>query len=555
MLGIEAFLEILAASGVEYIFGNPGSTELPLSDALARDPRFEYIFGLHEGPLTAMGDGYAMASGKPGVVCVHISCGVGNSMGMLYNAYSAGSPLLLVAGQQDRRLRLGEPVLAGETVEVTRPWTKWSYEVQRVEDVPLAVRRAVQAALTPPTGPVFLSLPVDVQLELAQGLELSPPYIPDRRIRPPSDALRQAAELLAQARNPAILAGSRVTEAGAVPELVSLAEQLGAPVLAEQQTSHARLPMPADHPLYAGGLPLWGPQVHETLSEFDTILVVGMDLLRLYIHQEPPRPMPEQARLIHLDADPWQIGKNYPVEVGLVGDPKAGLAELARCLTKLLSAEQNQAAAERLGAHAARRKAEHEALCSEIDRQWDLQPMTPYAFMGALCRVLPPDAAVVEEAVTTHQYLLERLGVLKDPSGYFGHRGWALGWGLGCAIGVKLAWPDRPAVALSGDGAAMYGIQALWTAAHHRIPVVFIIANNAQYKILKVSGDVMQLPQMVQKNYLAMDLVGPEIDFVGLARSLGVQALRVSRPDDLSDSVRDAFEGTEPVLLDVIVDR
>ena len=384
---------------------------------------------------------------------------------------------------------------------------------------------------------------------------MSPPHIPDRRVRPPSDALRQAAELLAQARNPAILAGSRVTEAGAVPELVALAEQLGAPVLAEQQTSHARLPMPADHPLYAGGLPLWGPQVHETLSEFDIILVVGMDLLRLYLHQEPPRPMPEQVRLIHLDADPRQIGKNYPVEVGLVGDPKAGLAELTQCLRELLSAEQIQAAAERHGTHAARRKAEYEALWSEIDNQRDLQPMTPYAFMGALCRVLPPDAAVVEEAVTTHQYLLERLGVLKDPSGYFGHRGWALGWGLGCAIGVKLAWPDRPAVALSGDGAAMYGIQALWTAAHHRIPVVFVIANNAQYKILKVSGDVMQLPQMVQKNYLAMDLVGPEIDFVGLARSLGVQAQRVSRPDELSDRVRDAFEGTEPVLLDVIVDR
>jgi benzoylformate decarboxylase len=194
-------------------------------------------------------------------------------------------------------------------------------------------------------------------------------------------------------------------------------------------------------------------------------------------------------------------------------------------------------------------------LLAEIETQRQERPMTPYAFMGALGRALPPDAAVVEEAVTTHQYLLERLGVLEDPSGYIAHRGWALGWGLGCAVGVKLAWPDRPAVALSGDGAAMYGIQALWTAAHHRIPVVFIIANNAQYKILKVSGDVMQLPQMVQRNYLAMDLVDPEIDFVGLARSLGVQAQRVTGPEELSDRVRDAVAGTEPVLLDVIVDR
>jgi benzoylformate decarboxylase len=555
LLGIEAFLEVLAAAGVEYIFGNPGSTELPLSDALARDSRFRYIFGLHEGPLAAMGDGYAQASGSPGVVCVHISCGVGNAMGMLYNAYSAGSPLLLVAGQQDRRLRLGEPVLAGDTVAVTRPWTKWSHEVQRVEDVPLAVRRAVQAALTPPTGPVFLSLPVDVQLEDAEGLDLNPPHIPDRWVRPPEDALRQAAALLAQAQRPAILAGSRVTEADAVPELVALAEMLGAPVLAEQQTSHARLPMPGDHPLYEGGLPLWGPDVHDALSEFDIILVTGMDLLRLYIHQEPPRPIPHEVRLIHLDMDPWQIGKNYGVEIGLVGDPKAGLAELTQCLRELQSPEQVATAAQRLQEHAVRSKAERETLLAEIDAQLDQRPMTPHAFMVALCRVLPRDAAVVEEAVTTHQYLLERLGALGDPSGYIGHRGWALGWGLGCAVGVKLAWPDRPVVGLSGDGAAMYGIQALWTAAHHHIPVVFVIANNAQYKILKLSGDVMQLPEMVQKNYLAMDLVEPEIDFVGLASSLGVQARRVMEPDELSELVRDGFGADEPTLLDVIVDR
>jgi benzoylformate decarboxylase len=162
---------------------------------------------------------------------------------------------------------------------------------------------------------------------------------------------------------------------------------------------------------------------------------------------------------------------------------------------------------------------------------------------------------VVEDAVTTHQNMLERLGVLTDPSGYIAHRGWALGWGLGCAIGVKLAWPDRPVMALSGDGAALYGIQGLWTAAHHHVPVTFIIANNAQYKILKVSGDVMQLPQMAQRNYLAMDLVEPEVDFVGLARSFGVEAYRVADPDVLSDRVRDSLDQAEPILLDVPVER
>lgn len=555
MLGIEAFLEILASANVRYIFGNPGSTELPLNDALVKDSRFQYIFGLQEVPLTAMADGYAMASGELGVVCVHICCGLGNAMGMLYNAFCEGTPLLLLAGQQDRRLRLGEPVLEGDMVSVTRPWTKWSFEVQCVEDIPIATRRAVQVALTPPTGPVFLSLPVDVQLENADGFDLTPPHIPDRRIRPPLDALHKVAEILAQAQNPAILAGSRVTEADAVAELVILAERLGAPVLAESTTSHGRLPMPADHPLYAGILPFWAPDVRQRLADFDVIFVVGMNLLRLYIYHEPACPIPEHIRLIHLDVDPWEVGKNYPVEVGLLGDPKVGLAELAQCVAEIMHTDQIQTAAQRREEYAAQRTAERETLIAEINAQRDQRPMTSLTFMEALSRMLPSNVVVVEEAVTTHNNLLEKLGVLKDPSGHFAHRGWALGWGVGCAIGVKLAWPDRPVVALLGDGSAIYGIQGLWTAAHHHIPVTFVIANNAQYKILKVSGNVMSLPQIVQKNYLGMDLVAPEVDFVNLARSFGVEAHRVTEPEELSAKMHDSLNRTEPLLLDVPIER
>ncbi len=555
MLGIEALLEILAASGVRHIFGNPGSTELPLNEALVNDSRFQYILGLHELPITAMADGYAMASGGLGVACVHITCGLGNAMGMLYNAYRAGTPLLLMAGQQDRRLRLGEPALDGDMVSVARPWTKWSVEVQHMEDVPTVARRLVQTALTPPTGPVFLAVPVDVQLEEADGLDLYPAHVPNRRVRPPLEAVREAAELLAEAQNPAILAGSRVTEANAVAELVSLAERLGAPVLAEQQTSHGRLPMPADHPLYSGGLPLRSPDICQRLEEFDAVLAVGMNVLRLFLYQEPARVIPEHVRLIHLDADPWEIGKNYPVEVGLMGDPKAGLAELDKRLSEIQSSEQAGQARKRLAEHSARRAAEREALLAEIDAQWDQRPMTPMAFMGALCRVLPSHVAVVEEAVTTHGNLLETLGVYGDPTGYFAPRGWALGWGVGCAVGVKLAWPDRPVVALLGDGASLYGIQGLWTAAHHHVPVVFVIANNAQYKILKIVGAEMDLSQMAESQFPGMDLVEPEIDFVGLARSFGVEAYRVSEPGELAERVREALDRTEPILLDVVIER
>jgi benzoylformate decarboxylase len=555
MLGIEALLEVLSGAGVRYIFGNPGSTELPLVDALAKDARFTYIFGLHELPVVAMADGYAMASGGIGVASVHITGGLGNAMGMLFNAYCEGTPLLLMAGQQDRRLAMGEPAMIGDTVSVARPWTKWAAEVQRMEDLPTAARRAVQTALTAPTGPVFLSLPVDVQLDQAEGLDLSCPCVPDRGVRPPLAALQRAAEILAQARRPAILAGSRVTDEGAVSQLAALADRLGSPVWSEANTAHGRLPMPADHPLYAGMLPLWAPDIRQKLESFDVLLVVGMKLLRLFIHLEPDRPIPEHSRLIQLDSNPWEVGKNYPVEVGLLGDLQVGLGELELAVAEKQSLDQAQAAAQRREQHGLERAREQDSLWAKIEAEWSERPMSSFAFMGALARALPPNAAVVEEAVTTSHALLERLGVLKDPSGFFGHRGWALGWGSGCAIGVKLAWPERPVVALLGDGAALYGIQALWSAAHHHVPVVFLIANNAQYKILKVSGDVMQLPQMMQRNYVAMDLVQPEVDFVGLARSLGVEAARVTGPDELSERIAAALQRTEPLLLDVPIER
>ncbi|HTU18083.1 MAG TPA: thiamine pyrophosphate-binding protein [Gemmataceae bacterium] len=555
MTGIEAFLEVLAAAGVKHIFGNPGTTELPLNDALVNDRRFQYIFALHEVPVLAMADGYAMASGGVGVANVHICCGLGNAMGMLYNAHCSGSSLLLTAGQQDRRLRFEEPVLAGDMVSVVRPWTKWAAEVQRVEDVPAAVRRAIQTALTPPSGPVFLALPVDVQMETCDEPDLSPPSLLDRRVRPPLDALRRAAAILAEAKNPAILAGSRTTECDGFAELVAVAEHLGAPVLAEQATAHGRVPFPTDHSLYLDALPLWSPEVHEALADFDVLLVVGMNLLRNYIYHEPSRPIPKHLRLVQMDNDPWQIAKNYPVEVGVLGDLKAGLAELNQLLANVLSGPQTMAARARLDRYKTARREAQETLKRKIEAENGRRPMTPLSLMGALAKVLPANAAVIEEAVTTTNGTLERLGALKDPAGYFGHRGWALGWGLGCALGVKLAWPERPVLALLGDGAALYGIQGLWTAAHHRIPVTFIVCNNAQYQILKHCGDVMPLPNMAARQYLAMDLVQPEIDFVDLARSLGVEARRITEPEELSDCVRVSLAGDRPRLFDVAITR
>ena len=344
MNACEAMLHLLAEAGVRYLFGNPGTTELPLSDALVDHQRIKYILGLQEVPVVAMADGFAQASKSPGVVNVHISCGLGNAMGMLYNAYRAGTPLILTAGQQDRRLKFEEPILWSDMVEVARPWTKWAVEVERAADLPSAIRRAVQTALMPPTGPVFLSIPLDVQRETGE-FDLTPPRPHDSRVRPPVEALRQAAKVLAQAKNPAILAGSRVQEADAVAELVKVAELLGAPVLAEAGTTHGRLAFPCTHPLSAAGLPIYAPEIRQRLNEFDVLLVVGMDLLRLYVYFEPSRAIPEHVRLVHLDQNAWEVGKNYPTEVGICGNPKDGLEELAGLLSSAMTqGERDQAA-------------------------------------------------------------------------------------------------------------------------------------------------------------------------------------------------------------------
>jgi benzoylformate decarboxylase len=553
--GADALLRMLADAGVRHLFGNPGTTELPLMDALVDEPRIRYILGLQEVPVMAMADGYAQASRQLGVVNLHTACGLGHGMGLLYNAHRAGTPLLVTAGQQDRRLKFEEPILAADLVSVARPWTKWAAEVERIEDLPAAVRRAVQVALSPPTGPVFLSIPIDVQAEVAPALDMTPARPLDCRVRPPADALGRAAEVLASARHPAILAGSRVVEADATDELARLAERLGAPVIAESGTTHGRLPLRSDHPLSAPGLPLWSPEVRARLADYDVLLVVGMDLLRQYVYHGPARAVPEHIRLVHLDADPWQLGKNYPVEVGLIGDPKVALAELDALLAGRLTAEQSDAARRRGAGHAEDHRRLGDALRDRAARERGVRPMTPLALMAALARVLPGDVAVVEEAVTTTNTYLERLGALRNATGYFGHRGWALGWGLGCAIGAKLAWPGRPVLALLGDGAALYGIQGLWTAARERVPVTFVICNNAQYQILKVGARGLGLPHARDGRFVGLDLVDPEVDFVALARSLGVPALRLGEPDAVADAVSESLSGGEPRLIDVPISR
>ena len=323
--------------------------------------------------------------------------------------------------------------------------------------------------------------------------------------------------MLAAARHPAILAGSRVTEAGAVNDLVAVAEQLGAVVYSESGTSHGRIPFPVEHSLAAGCLPLWSPEVHALLAPHDVVLVAGMNLLRQYLYHEPS-PIASGTRLVHVDQNPAELGKNYPLAVGVWGHLQPALEDLAAELEAKLTADARQAARQRLVAAAERHESARARLVERIEAERAERPLAPIVAMAAIAAALPADIAVVEEAVTTTNNVLERLGAIRDPAGYFAHRGWALGWGLGATLGVKLAWPHRPVLGILGEGAALYGIQGLWTAARYRIPATFVICNNAQYQILKAGARGLNLPQAMAGNFLGQDLDQPEVDFVGLAQ-------------------------------------
>ena len=553
--GVHILLDMLAAAGVDTIFGNPGSTELPLNDALVGDRRFRYILGLQEVPVVSMADGYSMAGGRLGVVNLHICPGLGNAMGMLYNAYREGTPLLVTAGQQDRRLSLDEPILGGDMLAVTKPWTKCGIEVNRIEDLPIAIKRAIQAALTPPTGPVFLSLPVDLQMELTDLTSIPDVTIPNVYTRAPEDSISHAIHLLASAENPAIIAGSRVVELKAEAELAAFAETIGAPVYIEPGTTHGRLPMRSDHPLNAQGLPPWAPGIKERLTGHDVILVTGMDLFRLYIYMEPSNAIPASAKLIHIDEDPKQIGKNQDVAVGVVGHTKIALLDLTKSFKEMADSATELKVKQRTAAISNDLDAMRLALQADVESQLDSQPLTPMGIMGAIARVLPDNIAVIEEAVTTTNTTLERLGVLKNTTGYFGHRGWGLGWGLGCTLGAQLAWPDRPVLGILGEGSAMYGVQGLWSAARYNIPATFVICNNAQYHILKICGQTMGLPQAQSGEFEGLDLIKPDLNILEIARGFGVEAVRATTANDVSDVLRDALSADKPLVIDVPITR
>src|SRR4051794_1290210 len=318
MYGKRAFLDVLKQEGVEIMFGNPGTTELPLMDAFATENEIRYLLGLQEAAVMAMADGYAQASGKLAVVNLHVAPGLGNAMGMLYDAQKAGSPILVTAGQHEQSFNATEPILWADLPTIARPLVKWSSEVHRLADLPRLVHRAAKTALAPPTGPVFLSLPGDVLNEEAE-LDLGAPTRVAPHLRGDEAAVEEAARLLAAAASPILLAGDQVARSGAHEEMVRLAELLGAPVWAELVPNTASFP--ASHPLFRGAMARSQKAVRGILDQHDLLFSAGADLFTLSLPSDT-ETVPPGLPIIQIDTDPWELGKNWPAKVAILGDPK-----------------------------------------------------------------------------------------------------------------------------------------------------------------------------------------------------------------------------------------
>jgi benzoylformate decarboxylase len=533
MKAARRLIELAQSEGVDRVFGNPGTTELPFMDELAKVPEFHYYLGLHEGTAVSMADGYARASRRPSFLNLHIAAGLAHGLANMLNARRARTPMVVTVGQQDRRHLIQDPMLGGDLLALAQGAFKDAVEVSQVEDLPTLIRRAFLLSQTAPTGPVMVSIPVDILEE-----ELEEP-LPDRTEVRGLGVAEGADELAAALRGagaPAIVAGDGVGRAGAVEDLVALAEALGATVFHEPM--YDCVDFPATHPLSAGMLPPVDAVIQEKLSGHDVVFLVGSHAFSAHYYTDSI-PIPERTQILQLDEDRAELGRNYPARIALHG----GIGPTVRAITAIVSGHSPEAEA-RIEAAKNDQAPSASAPASNGDR------MDPAAAAEALVAGLPEGTIMIEEAITTGLEV-RRAFAASRPGSYHHSVGGALGWALGAGIGVKMARPDDPVVSVVGDGTAMYTIQGLWSAAHYDVPLVLVVMNNREYAACKRGID--RVVAGGGDSYVGMDLTDPEIDFIGLGRSLGVEARSADTPDEVSAAVSESLASGAPTLIDAAV--
>ncbi|MGE0769951.1 MAG: thiamine pyrophosphate-binding protein [Hyphomicrobiaceae bacterium] len=551
MRGRQVFMQSLVAHGVERIFGNPGTTESPLLDSLADYPSIRYVTALHESIALCAASYYAQASGKTGVVSLHVAPGLGNAIGMMYGALRAGSPMIVTAGQQDTRLRLNNPVLGHDLVAMAAPVTKWSVQVERADEMAPILRRAFKVANDGPPGPVFVALPIDV-MEQETGIRPGEPAQLWRAPRPEANGIAAIAEALLAAERPVIVAGDDVARARASTELVRLAELVGASVWLEGL--RMQMPFPTAHPSARLGLPLDAAATKKAFGTADMVLLVGGSFFEDVWYADDG-PFPDAAAVAQIEANPERLAHGVAPGLGVVGSIRHALAAMVSELDRAATPGYRDAARKRNRALAELKAKEVAVQKARAAKAWDREPASMPRVMAEIRDAMPARTIVVDESITASIDLARTLD-FAGPGEYFGTKGGGIGQGVAGALGIAAAEPKRPVLCISGDGSAMYAIQSLWTAAHVGLPIVFVILANREYRVLKHNIDVYRQRFGItsQEPYAHMDLAGPALGFVEMATGMGVAATRVADPGKIGAAIKAAFASGKPHLVEIAIE-
>jgi benzoylformate decarboxylase len=544
--GRSAFLALLKDEGISHLFGNPGTTELPIMHALKDHPDLTYVMAMQESLVVAMADGFGRASGQLTACNVHVAPGLGNAMGSLYNAKFTGTPMILTAGQQEQGHGLTEPLLYDPLVPIAQPLVKWAVEVTRLEDLPRIVRRAAKVAMTPPTGPVFISLPGDI-LNMEGGIDLGSSTRIDSRVRPSDEALSALADRILKADRPLIVAGDEIVKSNALKEAAQLAELIGAPAM--QQSVPYGAHFLSESPCYVGGLTREQAEVRAVLSKHDLMIVLGADALRMSVWSEVD-PMPDSLKTVQIGLVDWDLAKNYPAETAI----RADVGETIRALLPVLESKGGAAMKDRTRQRIAALSgqtwsAKREKLIGAIEARKAAKPIDVDLLTLRIVQSTPKDVVIVNEGLTTSRRICD-LFPYRDRYSFHALASGGIGWSLPASVGIAMAQKGRPVVTYVGDGSAMYSIQALWTMAHHKLPITTIICNNGGYRIIK-----QRLKAFHQNDhFIGMDFADPPVDFTGLATSLGMKAQRISEPDAIGPAIAASVASGAPALLEVMVE-
>ena len=536
----EATFELLRAHGMTTIFGNPGSTELPMLADFP--PDFTYVLGLQELVVVGMADGFAQASGRPTHVNLHTAPGVGNAVGGIFNAQANKSPLVITAGQQVRPQIMIEANLTNRDAVVgPQPYVKWSHEPPRAQDVPGALARAIHHASLPPRGPAFVSVPMD-DWAVEADADRSAAAIARRvtgRTAADDTALAALAGRIAQARSPVLVAGPDIDTSGGWDAAVALAEKQRLPVWASPATGGSRIGFPERHPNFVGVLPPAIGAISETLKEHDLIVVVGSSVFPYYPYIPGPLLGPG-SELVAITSDPGEAAR-APMGDAIVGDVALALARLVALVPDVNSGTPDPPfARDRRPVPQARPEPGDPPAADPPDR------LSGSEAMAALADAWRDDAIAVLESPSSTMAFRNRLRISRPGSYYFCASG-GLGFGIAAAVGVQLAQPQRPVVCVLGEGSAQYGITALWSAIAYKAPVTFLVLRNAEYMILKWFAMLEQVTGVP-----GLDL--PGLDVAAVARGYGMPAQEVTGREQLTEALRGAIATTDgPQLIQVPV--